>query len=54
MASIRTVPVVPSMSKTALGGSALAKALVAPRLAALLAARYSAAFSALDLLARAS
>ena len=42
------------MSKIALDGSALAKALVAPRFAALLAARYSIAFSAPDLLERAS
>ena len=42
------------MSRTASDGSALANALVAARLAALLAARYSIAFAAPDVLERAS
>jgi hypothetical protein len=45
---MRTVPVVPSRSKTALAGKDLAKAWVAPRLAALLAPRAAMALAVLD------
>ena len=46
---MRTVPVVPSKSRMALSGRDFAKALVAPRLAALLAPRAAIARAVPDL-----